>query len=92
MNQHIGSSFDDFLAEEGILADVERVAWKRVIAFQIMTLMAERGVTKTEMARQMRTSRAALDRLLDPENESATLHTLGQAAMVLGKRLRIELV
>jgi antitoxin HicB len=92
MNQHIGSSFDDFLAEEGILAEVEGVAWKRVMAFQIGVLMVERGMTKTEMARRMRTSRAAVDRLLDPENGSATLHTLEQAAMVLGKRLRIELV
>ena len=92
MNPHIGSNFDDFLEEEGILAEVESVAWKRVIAFQISQLMEEQKLTKTDMANQMRTSRAALDRLLDPQNGSATLNTLEQAANVLGKRLRIELV
>jgi antitoxin HicB len=92
MNQHIGSNFDDFLEEEGILAEVEMVAWKRVIAFQIAELMAEQNLSKTAMAERMQTSRAALDRLLDENNGSATLHTLEQAAKVLGKRLRIELV
>ncbi|MGI0492951.1 Fis family transcriptional regulator [Alkalinema pantanalense CENA528] len=92
MNPHIGSSFDDFLEEEGILVEVESIAWKRVIAFQITQLMEEQNLTKTDMAKKMKTSRAALDRLLDPTNTSATLNTLEQAAIVLGKRLRVELV
>jgi antitoxin HicB len=92
MNKHLGSSFDDFLAEEGILAEVEVIAWKRVIAFQIAQLMAEQNISKTVMAEQMQTSRAAVDRLLDENNGAATLQTLEKAALVLGKRLRIELV
>jgi antitoxin HicB len=92
MNQHIGSDFDDFLAEEGVLAETEAIAWKRVIAFQIMQLMDEQKLSKTAMAAQMQTSRAAVDRLLDEKNGAATLQTLEKAAIVLGKRLRIELV
>ena len=92
INPHIGSNFDDFLEEEGILLEVESIAWKRVIAFQISQLMEEQKLSKTDMANQMKTSRAALDRLLDPRNTSATLNTLEQAAIVLGKRLRVELV
>ena len=93
MNEkHLGSNLDDFLAEEGLLADAEAVAWKRVIAFQIARSMEEQSLTKAEMARRMQTSRAALDRLLDPENESATLLTLEKAALAVGKRLHVSLV
>jgi len=90
--RHLGSSLDDFLAEEGLLAEAEAVAWKRVIAYQISQLMHEQNLTKAEMARRMQTSRAAVDRLLDPQNESATLITLEKAAVVLGKRLQVALV
>ncbi len=89
---HMGSNFDDFLIEEGILAEVETTAIKRVLAFQIAQLMEEKNLSKTEMAKRMNTSRTALDRLLDPQNESATLQTLERAALALGKRLYIELV
>lgn len=92
VNKHIGSSFDDFLAEEGLLADVEAVALKRVIAFQLEQEMKRTGLTKTELASRMETSRSAVDRLLDPENHAVTLRTLERAAGVLGKRLRLELV
>ena len=87
---HVGSNFDDFLAEEGLLADVESVAIKRVVAFQVARLMKDKGISKAEMARRMKTSRSALERLLDPENHSVTLQTLEHAAQALGKRLRIE--
>jgi antitoxin HicB len=90
--QHLGSTLDDFLAEEGLLAEAEAVAWKRVVAYQISQLMREQNMTKAEMARRMETSRAAVDRLLDPQNESATLITLEKAALVLGKRLQVALV
>jgi len=90
--QHLGSTLDDFLAEEGLLAEAEAVAWKRVVAHQISQLMREQNMTKAEMARRMQTSRAAVDRLLDPQNESATLVTLEKAALVLGKRLQVALV
>jgi len=86
-----GSSFDDFLEEEGLLAEAEAVAIKRVIAWQIRKLMEEQRLSKAEMARRMGTSRSALERLLDPENASVTLLTLERAAKALGKSLRIEL-
>lgn len=90
-NKYIGSDFDDFLQEEGLLAEVEAVAIKRVISYQVAQFMKENGLTKTAMARRMQTSRSALDRLLDPANKSVTLQTMDRAARVLGKRLRIGL-
>ena len=88
----VGSNFDDFLKEEAIYDEVAATAIKRVIAYQIEQEMTRRQLTKTEMAIQMKTSRAALERLLDPDNPSLTLTTLGRAAAVLGKKLRVELV
>jgi len=90
MNKHIGSSFDDLLAEDGILAETESVAVKRVIAYQLSQLMQSQKISKVAMARRMNTSRSALDRLLDPDNTSITLQTLERAAHAIGKRLRIE--
>jgi predicted XRE-type DNA-binding protein len=90
MNKHIGSSFDDFLEEEGLLAEAEAVAIKRVIAYQVDQLMKAQKLSKVAMARKMNTSRSALDRLLDPHNTSITLQTLESAAHAIGKRLRIE--
>jgi len=90
--KYLGSEFDEFLAEEGILADVEAVAIKRVIAYQVAQLMEDQNLTKTEMAERMRTSRASLNRLLDPANKSVTLQTLESAALALEKRLRVEFV
>lgn len=93
MNEkHLGDTLDDFLEEEGLLAEAEAVAIKRVIAFQILQLMDQQDLSKTEMARRMQTSRAAVDRLLDPGNDSATLSTLEKAALALGKRLQVALV
>jgi DNA-binding Xre family transcriptional regulator len=88
----IGSSFDDFLKEEGIYEEVTARAIKRVIARQLDALMQEQGLTKSELAKRMDTSRAQLDRLLDPENESVTLATLARAAQAVGRQLRMELV
>jgi DNA-binding Xre family transcriptional regulator len=90
--RHIGSGLDEFLAEEGILEQVSAVAQKRVLAWQLFETMRKRKVSKAQMAKRMRTSRAALDRLLDPDNASVTLATMGRAAAALGKRLRIDLV
>ena len=90
-NEHLGSSFDDFLTEEGLLAEAEAVAIKGVIAYQVEQLMNEQNLTKTEMSRRMNTSRAALDRLLNPANQSVTLQTLDRAARALGKRLQLTL-
>ncbi len=91
-NPHIGSSLDDFLKEEGILEDATNYAVKRVLAWQIRKAMKEKSLTKTEMARRMGTSRAHLDRLLDPENDKVQLDTVERAASVLGRRLRLVLV
>ncbi len=90
-NRHIGSSLDDLLVEDGTLAQAEATALKRVLAWQIQRGMGRKRLSKSDMARAMCTSRAALDRLLDPENESVTLRTVAKAAKVLGKRLRLEL-
>lgn len=90
-NPHIGSSFESFLEEEGILEDCTTVAVKRVLARQLEREMRERGMTKSAMAKAMRTSRPALDRLLDPTNGSVTLDTLQRAAAAVGRKLRLEL-
>src|SRR5208282_2903085 len=89
--KHVGSSLDELLAEDGTLAEAEAAALKRVIAWQVERGMGEKRMSKSDMARAMRTSRAALDRLLDPKNESVTLRTMARAAKVLGMRLRLEL-
>jgi len=88
---HIGSSFDDFLEEEGIRDEVEARALKRVLAWQVEQAMKERRLTKAAMARAMNTSRTQLDRLLDPENDALTLRTLTSAARALGMRLELSL-
>ena len=90
-NRHIGSSFDDFLQEEGLLAKAEATAIKRVIAHQIEKEMAERHISKSALARMMQTSRSSLMRLLDPENASVTLLTLESVALALGKKLKVQL-
>jgi len=90
-NKHIGSSFDEFLQEEGLLAEAEAAAIKRVIAHEIKKEMIERHLSKSALSRQMRTSRSSLDRLLDPENTSVTLLTLESVALALGKKLKVQL-
>ena len=91
-NPHIGSSFDDFLKEEGIFDEVNAVAIKRVISWQIQQEMESKQWTKKTLAEQMHTSRSAVARMLDPQNTSVTLKTLDRTASVFGKRLKIELV
>jgi len=91
MSKHIGSKFDDFLEEEGVLAEAEAIAIKRVIAFQLAEVMKEQKFTKTQLAKRMGTSRSALERLLDPDNTSVTLLTLERAAKALGMHIKIEL-
>jgi hypothetical protein len=88
----IGSSFDEFLKVEGLYEEVTARAIKRVIARQLDALMQDQGLTKASLAKRMRTSRAQLDRLLDPDNESVTLGTLTRAAQAVGRHLRMEIV
>ena len=89
--KHLGSNFDDFLKEENLYEQVQAVAIKRVITYQIAQEMKKKKLTKTEMANRMKTSRAALERLLDPDNASITLVTLERAASALGKKLTVQL-
>ena len=89
--QHLGGDFDEFLHDEHLLEDAEATAAKRVIAFQIAREMKRARLTKSEMAHRMKTSRPAVDRLLDPKNLSVTLSTLERAASAVGKKLTIEL-
>jgi antitoxin HicB len=91
-NKHIGSSLDDFLKEEGVLEETRAIALKDAVAWQVQQAMDKEKITKVEMAKRMRTSRAALDRLLTPGNASVTLQTLTRAARAIGRDLRIELV
>jgi len=85
-----GSTFDSFLEQEGIREEVEAVAIKRVLAWQLEQAMQEQRKTKQAMARQLHTSRSQLDRLLDPRNVSVTLDTITRAAKALGKRVIIR--
>ena len=90
--RHSGSSLDSLLREDGILEEVEAVAIKRVLAWQLTRIMKARKISKKAMAARMRTSRSQLDRLLDPNNASVQLATITRAANVVGKKVRLELV
>jgi hypothetical protein len=91
-NPHIGSSLNEFLKEEGILEEIRAAALKETLAWQVQRAMKKEKINKVQMARRMKTSRAALDRLLDPANASVTLQTLCRAARAIGRDLRIELI
>lgn len=88
---HSGSSFDDFLIEEGLHEEVESAAIKRVLAWQFEQEMERQNKTKRAMAKELKTSRSQLDRLLDPQNTAVSIETLSRAARVLGKRLVLEI-
>ncbi|MFA7172941.1 MAG: Fis family transcriptional regulator [Kiritimatiellia bacterium] len=90
-NKHIGSSFDEFLQDEGLLAEAEAAAVKRVLAYQIEKEMSDRNISKIALANMMKTSRSSLDRLLDPANPSVTLLTLQSVALALGKKLKVQM-
>src|SRR5207302_3322520 len=90
--EHTGSTFDSFLEEEGIREEVEAVAVKRVISWQLAEAMRKNKKTKQALAKELNTSRSQLDRLLDPQNIAVSLDTLARAAKTLGKRLTIRIV
>ena len=85
----IRASRDD---REEVLEEIRTTALKQSLALQVQKAMDKQKITKVEMARRMRTSRAALNRFLDPGNASLTLQTLSRAARAIGHELRIELV
>jgi antitoxin HicB len=91
VSKHIGSSFDDFLKEDGIYEEAHSIAIKRVLAWQIAQAMKEQRISKRKMAELMHTSRTQVERLLDPENNSVQLNTIQRAAGIVGRRLVIEL-
>ncbi len=90
-HENLGGSFNDFLEEEGILEECTETAIKRVLAWQIEQEMKKNNLSKSAMARKMKTSRSSLDRILDPINESVTLHTLKKAAHAVGRTIKLEL-
>ena len=91
-NPHIGSSFESWLHAEGIRAEVTAAAVKAVISHQLAAEMQKKKITKQRMAELMQTSRAQVDRLLDPDNGSATIESLQRAARIVGRELRMQLV
>jgi antitoxin HicB len=90
-NKHLGSSFDEFLRSEGLCEEVTTLAWKRVLSWEVTEAMKKEGISKSEMAKRMGTSRSQLERLLDPENPNVQLDTVQRAATAIGKRLTIGL-
>ncbi len=90
-DQHIGSSLDDFLQEEGLFEETQAQAIKEVIAWQLGQAMKDKGISKARMATLLKTSRTQVNRLLDPEND-ITLSTLQRAAALVGRKVRIDLV
>ena len=88
----IGSSFDDYLKDEGTYEETSAVAIKRTLAWQLENAMAQEGMTKNEMAKRMHTSRSQLDRILDPGNDRIQLDTVFKAARALGREVKLELV
>lgn len=89
-NIHSGSTFDGFLEQEGIREEVEAVAIKRVLAWELEQAMQKQQKTKQAMAKQLHTSRSQLDRLLDPRNTSVTIDAMSRAANAVGKRLIVR--
>ena len=90
-NKHLGSNFDDFLQAEGLLVDAQALAIKRILVERLEQAMSKRQLSKSDLAKSMHTSRAALNRLLDPNNTSVTLHTIVTAAKCLEQKLTIKL-
>ena len=89
--KHLGSKFEDFLAEDGILEECRAVAIKFKIARELDRAMRERNISKAEIAKRLKTSRTGVDRLLDPDNTSITLNTMAKVAHLLGKRIEFAL-
>ena len=89
---HSGSAFESFLEEEGVLAETEAVALKRVIAWQIEQAMAAKKITKNIMAKRLSTSRTQIDRLLDPSHVGVSIETIARAAKAVGKRVSFQIL
>ena len=90
-NPHVGGNFEDFLREEGRLEEATAVAVKRVLAWELQKAMKQARISKAELARRMKTSRAVIHRLLDESDLSVTLATIARAATALGRSVRVKL-
>ena len=90
--KNLGTSIESWLAEEGILEESTNSAMKAVLAWQLAQEMKKRKLTKVKMAEAMKTSRAQLDRVLDPTSGNVTIDTLERAAKAVGRKLKVELV
>lgn len=91
-NSHWGSTLESFLEEEGMLEEANAYATKKILSWQISEAMKMQGISKSDMAKKMKTSRSSLDRLLDPANDSLNLATMERAAKALGRKVVIQLV
>ena len=89
--KHLGSRFDDFLEEQGLLEESRAAAIKFKLAHELRRAMAKEKITKAALAKRLKTSRSGIDRLLDPDNTSITLNTMAKVATVLGKRIQFAL-
>lgn len=89
--KNIGSTFDSFLQEEGILEECKQAAIKSIIASQLRAILQKEGVSQAELARKMKTSKAAVNRLLDPNNPAITFNTLTKASLALNKEISIKI-
>jgi antitoxin HicB len=89
-NKHLGSSFDEFLRSEGLYEEVTTLALKRALSREVSEAMRKGGISKSEMAKRMGTSRSRLERLRDPENPNVLLDTVQKAATPVGKRLTMD--
>ena len=89
--RNVGSDLDDLLKQEGLLAECETTALKRVVAWQIEREMKRRRISRSKLATRMKTSRAKLDRLFAPNDSSVTLQLLEEVALALGRKLKVEL-
>ena len=90
-NKHLGSSFDDFLEEEGILEEAVDIANKRTYVFQLEQEMQKKNIGKAELADKKGTSRSQVDRVLNPKMPS-TLKTLARAAKAVGRKAAVMLI
>lgn len=91
-NPHRGSSFTDFLENQGVAPEVTVLALKRVLSLQLQEIIEAEKVSKTQLAARMHTSRAAVDRLLDPSNSSLTFASVGKVAAALGRKVEVRFV
>jgi antitoxin HicB len=91
-NSHRGDDFNSFLQEEEILVEVQAMAMKRVISLQLQKIIKEEKINKSQLAKKMQTTRASLDRILDPDNSSLTVKSIGRAAAALGRKVEINFV